>query len=64
VRRRRLAAVDCDLADPRCAALAVAEIAYRRGFTDASGFTRTNRAAFAMTPNARRAVRHPNASAS
>ncbi len=61
VRRRRLAAVDRDLADPRCAGLTVAEIAYRRGFTDPSSFTRTYRAAFATTPNARRTRRLPHA---
>ncbi len=61
VRRRRLAAVDRDLADPRCAGLTVAEIAYRRGFTDPSSFTRTFRSAFAMTPNERRAGRNTNA---
>jgi AraC-like DNA-binding protein len=54
VRRRRLAAVDRDLADPRCAGLSVAEIAHRRGFNDPSSFTRTYRAAFATTPIARR----------
>ncbi len=57
VRRRRLAAVDRDLADPRCAEMTVAEIAFRRGFTDPSSFTRTYRAAFATTPNARRSKR-------
>jgi AraC-like DNA-binding protein len=61
VRRRRLAAVDRDLADPRCAGLTVAEIAYRRGFTDPSSFTRTYRAAFATTPTARRGERLPDA---
>jgi AraC-like DNA-binding protein len=61
VRRRRLAAVDRDLADPRCAGLTVAEIAYGRGFEDPSSFTRTYRAAFGRTPNARRRERLPNA---
>ena len=57
VRRRRLAQIERDLANPAHASLGVGELAAQAGFFDQSHFTKLFRARHAVTPGEYRAIR-------
>ncbi|HYN37826.1 MAG TPA: helix-turn-helix domain-containing protein, partial [Rhodospirillales bacterium] len=58
VRNQRLARCRADLADPRCAGLAVTTIAFRWGFSDSAHFSRSFKAAYGTTARAFRSRTH------